>query len=185
MLLSPFPPRLPRPRAVTAAFALAFIAGAGASDVTAATLRLLSVEALAQRSSGCVVGRVVDERVHWNEAHTVIVTTYTLDVSETLAGEIPTGPTTLTRVGGELDGLRLDYDAMPQLALGDDVAVFVLERAPGAFTIAGLEQGVFHERAGVFVRDLRDVADAPAPLESLPLADLRARVKTAVAGVRH
>ena len=42
---------------------------------------------LTARSDACVVGRVTAESVEWNASRTVIVTRYTLDVSEELVGQ--------------------------------------------------------------------------------------------------
>ena len=150
------------------------------STASAAPLVYLSVEDLARRSDGCALARVVDARVHWNEAHTLIVTTFTLDVEESFSGNVPAGPVTLHRVGGELDGLALGYQGMPELAVGDRSVVFVQERAPSVYIVSSLQQGVLREENGVFARDLHDVVAAPAHHETVPLGELRTRVRAAI-----
>lgn len=150
-----------------------------AGSASAAPQLYLSVEDLARRSDGCALARVVDANVHWNEARTLIVTTYTLDVEESLTGDVPGGPIVLHRLGGELDGMALGYQGMPQLSVGDRGVVFLHERAGGVYIVSGLQQGVLLEREGLFSRDLRGVSAAPAPSEALALEDLRARLATA------
>lgn len=167
------------PRALRRAATGAALALASALPVAAAPLSYLSLEELTLRSEACVLGRVIDARTHWNEARTVIVTTFTLDVEEPLAGRAATGPLVLHRVGGELDGLRLGYSGMPELDVGQRAVVFLREVGPEAWTVSGLRQGVLHERAGRLERDLRGVVDAPASRERLDLDALRERVRAA------
>ena len=165
-------PRAWRRAAIGAALALTL-----ATPVAAAPLSYLSLEDLALRSEACVLGRVVEARTHWNEAGTLIVTTFTLDVEETLSGSPNTGPLELHRLGGELDGLTLGYTGMPRLEIGERAVVFLRERPGTTWTVSGLRQGVLHERDGLLERDLREVLAAPAPRERLPLGVLRERVR--------
>lgn len=136
---------------------------------------------LARSADLCVIARVLEERVSWNDARTLLVTTWTLEPLETLAGTVSSGPLTVTRVGGELDGLALSYEGMPELRPGEVAAVFLAERAPGRFVVAGLRLGVLHRRAGRFERSLSGVAGAPAALESWTDAELAAEVRRALA----
>ena len=167
------------PRVLKGAAVVVLLGLALASTASAAPLVYQSVEQLTERSDACALARVVDERVHWNEARTLIVTTYTLEVEESLSGGVESGPILLHRVGGELDGLALGYDSMPVLELGERAVVFMQRRAPGAYIVSGLRQGVLHEQDGRFARDLRELRDAPALQESLDLDTLRTRVRTA------
>jgi hypothetical protein len=167
------------PRALRTAATAAVLGLTLSSTASAAPQTYLSLEDLALRSDGCALARVVDARVHWNEARTLIVTTYTLDVEESLAGGLPTGPVLLHRVGGELDGMALGYHGMPELEVGDHSVVFVHARPGGSYIVSGMQQGVIPEVDGRFSRDLREVLAAPAPREDLPLEELRARVRTA------
>jgi hypothetical protein len=168
------------PRALRRAATGVALALASVLPVAAAPLSYLSLEELALRSEACVLGRVVDARTHWNEDRTVIVTTFTLDVEEPLAGRASTGPLVLHRVGGELEGLRLGYSGMPELEVGDRAVVFLREAAPEAWIVSGLRQGVLQEQDGLLERDLRGVLGAPAPRERLGLDSLRERVRAAV-----
>ncbi len=170
-------PRLLRAAAIAAVLGLS-------STASAAPLVYQSLEDLALRSDGCALARVIDARVHWNEAHTLIVTTFTLDVEESLDGDLPSGPVVLHRLGGELDGLALAYQGMPELQVGDRTVVFVQRRAAGVFIVSGMRQGVLLENEGLFSRDLREILEAPAPRESLDLSELRRRVSDAVRGER-
>ncbi|MEM7244833.1 MAG: hypothetical protein AAF533_05785 [Acidobacteriota bacterium] len=160
--------------------AVVLLAGAlvsGSSE--AASLRHLSIERLAAASEACVLARVVDSTVGWSDSGRVIVTTYTLEQEEVLAGEPPPGPLTLTRVGGELDGLALTHDGMPELTVGETAALFLRERAHGHYVISGLRQGVFRRHGDELVRDLRGINGAPSRFERLSLDDLRSRVRAA------
>jgi len=168
------------PRALRAAAIAAVLGLTLVTTASAAPQLYLSVEDLAKRSDGCALARVVDARVHWNEAHTLIVTTYTLSVEESLTGDVPAGPVLLHRLGGELDGMALSYQGMPELSVGDRGVVFVHERTGGVYILSGLRQGVLLEREGLFSRDLRGVVSAPATREDLPLHELRTRVRAAL-----
>jgi len=104
--------------------------------------------------------------------------TFTVEADEVLAGAVPAGPLLLHRVGGELDGLVLGYEDMPQLETGMRAVVFLRERAPGQYVVTALRQGVLRETATGFDRDLRGVAGAPARDESWTLEALRATVRS-------
>ncbi len=164
------------PRALRAAAIAAVLGLSLTSTAFAAPLVYQSLEDLTLRSGGCALAQVVDERVHWNETRTLIVTTFTLDVEESLKGDVPTGPVVLHRLGGEIDGIALGYVGMPELEVGDRAVVFVHERAAGVFIVSGMRQGVLLESEGRFSRDLRGVLEAPVPTESLDLSELRTRV---------
>lgn len=172
------------PRGLKGAAIVVLLGLALASTASAAPLVYQSVEQLAERSDGCALARVVDERVHWNEARTLIVTTYTLEVEESLSGGVESGPILLHRLGGELDGLALGYDAMPVFQVGERAVVFMQRRAPGAYIVSGLRQGVLHDQDGRFARDLRELRGAPALEESLDIDTLRTRIRAGTDGAR-
>ena len=174
--MSTQPPSRQRSSLVDALTALTLLTLA--APVGAVRFTPVSVEELAARSDTCVVGRVVDEQVGWNDARTLIVTTWTFEVEETLAGEAASQLLRIHRVGGSLEGMTLHYDGMPELRSGERTAVFLHRRAENAWIVSGMRLGVLPEREGEFQRDLADVLGASTTSEGFALPELRRRVRT-------
>jgi hypothetical protein len=151
------------------------------ASASAGSFRYLPLEELTRRSDRCVVAKVVDAVTGWNDAGNIIVTTFTLQTRETLAGEIAAPLLTLTRVGGELDGMALSYDGMPQLAVGDVATIFLLDRPEDTFIVSGMSQGLLLEVDGRFERDLSLVPDAPTTRQRLDLEQIRGLVQDSLA----
>lgn len=164
-----------RSRALLAGLTLLATVAAGATPAVAARFRHLSIEELAVRCDAAVVGHVTDAQVGWNATRDVIVTTFTIEPEDVLAGDLLPGPLTVTRVGGELDGLALTHAGMARLDVGDRVALFLRERAPSRFVILGLAQGVLRADGNHFVRRLP--GDDAATPERVAPGELRRRVE--------
>lgn len=167
-----------RPRALTALL-LAVLAGCAVGRARAGTFRRLSVVELAATADACVVARVAESEVHWNETGDVIVTTFTVVPEEVLAGSVEPGPLLVHRVGGTLHGLTLSHDGMPKLEVGATAALFLRRRAPGQHVIAGLAQGAWRLEGERFIRDVPAAGGRGFVREALTAAELRRRVRAA------
>ena len=113
---------------------------AGASQVVH-----LDTRGLTHESSDIVIGKVGEQRAHWNAAHTMIVTDVTILVDQALKGGVA-GTLTLTQVGGEVEGMRYDVEGSPRFTTGEDVLIFVWRDAQGRPQVDGLGQGKFEIR---------------------------------------
>lgn len=146
--------------------ALAVVAGAMlASPLCAATVAALSDAALVRASDAIVQGRVVHVEVRTYDVGPQVFTEATVAVADALVGVPSPQQTIVVRIpGGETDAHHVIVPGMPQLAVGDDVVLF-LEALPDAFgdeaepgyLPVGLGQGVWR-REGVdgWVRDPQD-----------------------------
>lgn len=113
---------------------------------TAATLKMMSLDQMADESQTVVHGRVVASRAEWNSAHTSIVTVYTVKADRYLKGAL--GATfELTQLGGQVGNLAMQAPGAPHFRVGEEVVLFVwtdgVERRHQAI---GFEQGVFRVR---------------------------------------
>jgi len=112
----------------------------------AATLKMLSLDQMADESQTVVHGRVVSSRAEWNSTHTSIVTVYTVKAERYLKGAL--GATfELTELGGQVGNLAMQAPGAPHFQVGEEVVLFVwtdnVERRHQAI---GFEQGVFRVR---------------------------------------
>ena len=152
------------------------VAGIVAPPAGATTLRYLSIEALATRSDACIRARLVAAETGWNDDRTILVTRWTLAPIEVLAGSVPDGPLTVTRVGGSHEGLVLAYEGMPRASVGDELVVALRRLGERVHGVVGLQQGLLRVHDGLAVRELDAVADS-APIEAVPLEELRTRLR--------
>lgn len=112
----------------------------------AATLKMMSLDQMADESQTVVHGRVVASRAEWNSTHTSIVTVYTVKPDRYLKGDL--GATfELTQLGGQVRNLAMQVPGAPHFRVGEEVVLFVwtdsVERRHQAI---GFEQGVFRVR---------------------------------------
>ena len=157
---------MPTSRLVILASMLAIAMPAFASTVLHQTLRDLTLG-----SSDIVIGQVEETRVHWNQAHTKILTDVTVRVSESLKGA-PGERITLTQLGGDLDGFRYAVAGSPLFRPGEEALLFVWRDRQGRAQVNGMAQGKFEigrdaatgERSvqrsatGTAVRDMRTLS---------------------------
>ncbi len=94
----------------------------------------LELPELVALAKGIHLGTVTSESVAWNEAHTLIFTTYNLEVTRTLKGS-PTDSITLIEVGGALDGVALAVDGVPTYRVGEEAVVFTNYEAGRLMTL--------------------------------------------------
>lgn len=125
--------------------ALALLAAA-AMVCPAATLKMLSLDQMADESQTIVHGRVVDSRAEWNSTHTSIVTVYTVKAERYLKGAL--GATfELTELGGQVGNLAMQAPGAPHFRVGEEAVLFVwTDSAYSRHQAIGFEQGVFRVR---------------------------------------
>lgn len=182
------------PRLAPAVGSLALLLAATVAD--ASQVIHLDTRGLTRESSDIVIGRVGEQHVHWNAAHTMIVTDVTILVDQSLKGGGATS-LTLTQVGGEVDGMRYNVDGSPRFNPGEEVLVFAWRDATGRPQVDGLGQGKFEilrDRAtgakvvqrslpGLGVADPRSLRATPSTgaRTRVPLDDLVREIRAAMA----
>lgn len=118
--------------------ALILLAGGPAS---ATTVERLSLESLVKKATSIVQGAVGASRTYWSADGKLILTTYTIQVTETIKG-VPERAIELTTIGGTLGNVTLHVAGMPTFRAGENAVVFV-EKSGTYSTVVGLTQGHF------------------------------------------
>src|SRR5436309_8385391 len=72
-----------------------------------------------------------------------IFTVITLDVRDSLKGEIPLGPLTIRQLGGRVASMQAWVEGSPEFTVGERVLVFLSRNADGTLRVAHLYQGKF------------------------------------------
>lgn len=112
------------------------------SDTQATVMRYLQIEELAQLSTDVIHGQVLSTRTYWDETHTRIYTAIRVQVNESFKGAAKRGGiVTITQLGGEIDGMRLDYSGRPQFTSGEGVVLFTKTGRHQDLIVVGLKQG--------------------------------------------
>lgn len=98
-----------------------------ALTATATSIRPPSFEHLTAQS-----GKIVRATVHavrpyedWHDGKQIVRTEVTLNVLESLRGDVPTGALSIHYLGGEIPGLRLEVGAMPRFEVGRELVLFL------------------------------------------------------------
>ena len=138
--------------------------------VHATTVQRLSFDELVSKASSIIVGKVDGSRTFWSGK--LILTTYTLEVDETLKGQ-PSRTIELTTIGGTIGTVMLHVSGMPTFEKGENAVVFV-EKSGAFSTIVGLGQGKFtvvngevsNNTAGLTFPDGRPGRSLKIPLDS-------------------
>lgn len=177
--------------------ALALIlAAAGAARAT--VVLALDLGELTWRAERIVVGDVVSVRSSWDEGHRRIDTFATVRVVESWKGNVPRdGVVRVRRAGGTVDGITMVVVGEPTFTVGDRAVMFL--RGQGTAQVVGMAQGkrtVRRDGAGRWIAeggaggadtvapDAKGHLVPAAPAPSLPLDELRARVRALVGGGR-
>ncbi len=110
----------------------------------ATTVERLTLDDLVRKARKIVVGRVNGSRTYWSGQ--VILTTYTIDVQETIKGTASRS-IELTTIGGTIGEITLHVAGMPSFRNDENAVVFVESTGPVS-TIVGLSQGKFSVKNG-------------------------------------
>lgn len=131
---------------------------AAAISAQATIMQYLEVEDLARLSSDVFHGRVIEASTYWNAEHTKIYTAIQVQVQEALKGGITPGQiVTVTQLGGEKDGVMLDFAGRPQFSAGERVVLFTTRGKKSDFFIVGLKQGKMQVEGDFVVRDFSGI----------------------------
>jgi hypothetical protein len=110
-------------------------------SLDASTVRRLTFDDLVAKAEAIVVGQVVDSRTYWTTDKKLILTSYRVQVGESLKGRA-LQTITVTTVGGKVGNTILHVSGMPEFQPGENAVVF-LERSGDYTTVVGLNQGKF------------------------------------------
>lgn len=135
----------------------------------ATVMRYLEIEELARLSTLVFHGQVVSTKVFWDDSHTRIFTAVRVQVSETFKGAAQPGQLlTITQLGGQLDGLRLDYAGRPVFEVGEAVVLFTKPGRGGELLVVGLKQGKLRVTGAEAVRDFAGITLMERPPTNKP-----------------
>ena len=184
---------IPRPvkSLVFPAVAMAYCALA----LPAATLEKLSLDEMIIKSTAIVRGKVVDSYTTVNGP--IFHTHYRLQVSETFKGPAR-GAVEIEYPGGVINNQRQNFAGVPQFQAGDEYVFFLWGGQNGMVQVVGLSQGLFAiprgdspdpmtMRAASHEVVLDRVTGKPtqAPALTMPLSQLRARIKYIMGGAQN
>lgn len=111
------------------------------SSMYATSVQRLSFDQLVAKADSIVQGNVVGARTYRSPDGKLILTSYTINVHETLKGS-PSKTVTLTTIGGRIGNTVLHVSGMPAFQQGEEAILF-LEQAGAFTTVVGLNQGKF------------------------------------------
>jgi hypothetical protein len=108
----------------------------------ATVMEMLDVERLSSLSSDIFHGQVDSTETYWNAERTRIYTRIRVHIDETFKGPVGRSETvTVTQLGGEIDGVRMDYSGRPDFSVGEKVVLFTTRGKNNDFIVIGLKQG--------------------------------------------
>jgi hypothetical protein len=134
----------------------------------ATTVVRLSLDDMIRKAQSIVHGRVRSRTTHWSSNGKLILTTYTMDVQETIKGPASQS-VELTAIGGKIGALTLYVSGMPSFETGEEAVVFI-EKSGAYSVVVGLSQGKFSVRNGEVANSVSGLAfpdgrDGGAPLK--------------------
>ncbi len=180
--------RIFRTPAALAAFCLLL----AAIPARATIMQYMEVEELTKLSTEIFHGQVISVSVDWNAERTRIYTTARVRVQEAFKGAVRREQiVTVTQLGGEKDGIRMDYVGRPEFAMGESVALFTVRGKRDDYIVVGLKQGKMQVEGREVKRDFAGLMLVEAPSRGgalravtprstrLSLDEFRARVRNA------
>ncbi|MEO6724100.1 MAG: hypothetical protein ABIU20_03720 [Blastocatellia bacterium] len=160
-------------------------------------MQRLEIEELVRNSSDVFHGQIVSTETYWNAEHTRIYTGVRIHINETLKGIVKRGDLVkVVQLGGEKDGVRMDYAGRPEFAMGESAVLFTTRNRNNDLTVVALKQGkmrvegqtVTRDFSGLTLingtkagKDLQPLKSSPTQLTSVQLTmdELRQRVARA------
>jgi hypothetical protein len=152
---------------------------AAAPFLKATTVQRLGLEDLVKKSHHIVAGKVRNSRTYWTSNGKLILTSYTIDVSENIKGQNPR-TLEITTVGGKIGDLELHVAGMPSFSRGEDIVVFT-EASGGYEVVLGLNQGKFTVENGQVSNDLNDLSfpdGRPGKALKLPVQTFKNQIRS-------
>jgi hypothetical protein len=124
----------------------------------ATIMQYLAVEDLTRLSSDVFYGRVISIETEWNAQRTHIYTRISVRIDEAFKGSLGRSETvTVTQLGGEKDGVKLDYSGRPVFSVGESVVLFTTRGKNNDFIVVGLKQGKMQVVGGEVRRDFSGI----------------------------
>src|SRR5689334_12368954 len=158
----------------------------------ATIMQRLEVEELARNSSDIFHGQVISTETYWNAEHTRIYTGAQVRINEPLKGASKRSDVVkVVQLGGEKDGVKIDYAGRPEFAVGESVVLFTTRNRNGELTVVALKQGkmrvegqtVIRDFSGLTLTDGVKVGKSLQPVKAMPtqltMEELRQRVARA------
>ncbi len=125
-----------------------------ALSAQATIVQKLEIEELTRLSSDVFHGQIVSTKTDWNAERTRIYTTAQIRVFEAFKGVAKRGDTiSVVQMGGEKDGVKLDYDGRPEFTTGESVVIFATRTRGNVLTVVGLKQGKMRVSGESVTRD--------------------------------
>lgn len=112
----------------------------------ATTVERLALDDLVKKANRIVVGKVSSSRTYWGGNGKIILTTYTVEVEESIKGQASPS-VELTTIGGKVGDIELRVSGMPAFEKGESAVVFI-ENSGSFSTVVGLGQGKFNVTNG-------------------------------------
>lgn len=153
-----------------------------ASLLHATTVERLALDDLVKKSNKIVIGKVTNARTYWGGANgKVILTTYTLEVEESIKGQAAR-TVELTTIGGKIGTTQLYVSGMVSFEQGENAVVFI-ENAGVYSTVVGLGQGKFTVTNGEVSNDVSGLSfpdGLPGKNVKMPLETFKRQIKSLV-----
>jgi hypothetical protein len=148
----------------------------------ATTVERLSLDDLVKKSNRIVVGKVTNARTYWGGSNgKVILTTYTLEVEDSIKGQAPR-TVELTTIGGKIGSMQLHVAGMVSFEKGENAVVFI-ENSGAYSTVVGLGQGKFTVANGEVANDVSGLSfpdGLPGKGVKMPLETFKRQIKSLV-----
>ena len=158
----------------------------------ATIMQRLEIEELARNSSDVFHGQIISTETYWNAGHTRIYTAARVGINETLKGMAKRGDLVkVVQLGGEKDGVRMDYAGRPEFAAGESVVLFTTRNRNNELTVVALKQGKMRVEGQTVTRDFsgltllngtkagKEIQPVKASPVQLTMNELRQRVARA------
>ena len=163
-------------RTTLLAFFLCLFAGTLAR---ATTVEPLALEDLVKRAHHIVSGKVRNSRTYWSADRKLILTSYTIEVDESIKGR-PPKTFELTTIGGKIGDLELQVSGMPSFAKDENVVVFTESSGPYE-VVMGLGQGKFTVENGEVFNEVNGLSfpdGRPAKPMRFPIQTFKRQIRT-------
>ena len=163
-------------RKIPALFALILL---GATFARATTVQRLALEDLVKKARHIVAGKVRDSRTYWSDNRKLILTSYTIEVDESIKGQSPR-TFEVTTIGGKIGDLELQVSGMPSFVENENILVFT--EASGSYEVViGLAQGKFNVENGEVFNDIAGLSfpdGRPARPLRLPIETFKRQIRS-------
>jgi hypothetical protein len=131
-----------------------FLAALVSLPVQATIMQYLEVEDLTRLSSDIFHGEVISTETYWNAEQTRIYTRVRVRIDESFKGITRRSEIiTVTQLGGEKDGVKVDFSGRPEFRAGESIVLFTSRRKSNDYIVVGLKQGKMNVAGGKVKRD--------------------------------